>query len=366
MNRLRSKLEQNLGWAVLLALAVGCLIVLRPFVSALLWAIVLSVSSWPFYRRLVRWVGNRRSLAAVLMTLAMVLVLVLPFVIVGATLADNVKDLTAAARKWVDRGPPLPPAWLAKVPMVGQQAAAYWQSLAQDTAKLWSEAERFIQPVSAWVLKVSLALGAGLLELVLSVFIAFFLFRDGVFVGQRLTASVERIGGDRGLYLLAVAVKTIRGVVYGILGTALAQAVMAGILRLGRASRRHGPGLAAGRHLALYPGLDGLGHLHAHLGPGGREPRQHRQTLAHQPGQRNALRADLLWRGGWGAGLRVHRRLSGAYAPGGRVPAGGGMVCQPGRRTRSGQAIPKGTSQPSRGLIDLNSPDVLSVDAQVT
>ena len=43
MNPLRSKLEQNLGWAVLLALVAGCLFVLRPFVSALLWAVVLSL-----------------------------------------------------------------------------------------------------------------------------------------------------------------------------------------------------------------------------------------------------------------------------------------------------------------------------------
>src|SRR5271165_5630695 len=90
MNRVRSKLEQNLGWAVLVVLAVGCLVVLRPFVSALLWAVVLSFTSWPIYRRLLRLLGNRRTLAALVMTLAMVLILLLPFVIVGLSLADNV------------------------------------------------------------------------------------------------------------------------------------------------------------------------------------------------------------------------------------------------------------------------------------
>ena len=126
-------------------------------------------------------------------------------------------------------GPPAPPEWLAKVPVVGAQATAYWQSLAADTAKLWTEAQRFIEPVSSWLLKVGLALGAGVIELALSIFIAFFLFRDGVAVGQRLTAAIERIGGERGGHLLTVAGKTVRGVVYGILGTALAQAVVAGI-----------------------------------------------------------------------------------------------------------------------------------------
>ena len=229
MIRLRSRLEQNLGWAILLALVVGCLVVLRPFASALLWAVVLSFSSWPIYGRLLRLLGNRRTVAALLMTLGMVLILLLPFLVVGLSLADNVKDLTQVTRHWIAEGPPAPPKWLAKVPAFGTKAAAYWQNLAADTAKLWAAAQRFIEPVSAWLLMVGLALGAGVIELALSIFIAFFLFRDGVAVGQRLTAAIERIGGERGAHLLTVAGKTVRGVVYGILGTALAQAVMAGL-----------------------------------------------------------------------------------------------------------------------------------------
>ena len=161
MIRQRSKLEQNLGWAVLLALVVGCLIVLRPFVSALLWAVVLSSTSWPVYRRLLGWLGNRRTLAALLMTLGMVLILLLPFLIVGLTLADNVKELTQATRHWIAGGPPAPArrGW-PRCRSSGQQAADYWQDLAADTAKFWAEAQRFIEPVSAWLLKVGLALGA--------------------------------------------------------------------------------------------------------------------------------------------------------------------------------------------------------------
>src|ERR1039457_3678999 len=104
MIRLRSRLEQNLGWAILLALVVGCLVVLRPFASALLWAVVLSFSSWPIYGRLLRLLGNRRTVAALLMTLAMVLIVLLPFLIVVPTLADNVKEFTTAARRWTEEG----------------------------------------------------------------------------------------------------------------------------------------------------------------------------------------------------------------------------------------------------------------------
>ena len=43
-----------------------------------------------------------------LLLLGMILVMLLPFLIVGATRADNVKDLTATARTWLDAGPPAP------------------------------------------------------------------------------------------------------------------------------------------------------------------------------------------------------------------------------------------------------------------
>jgi len=229
MTPLAQKLERNLGWIVLIVLLSGCLFVMRPFVSALLWAVVLCFSSWPIYRRVLKMFGNRRTLAALAMTLAMVLVVLLPFLIVGVTLADNVKELTTAVRHWIGAGPPNPPAWLGKLPVVGQQAAEYWQSLAADSAKLLQAAQRLIEPVSSWILKIGLALGSGLMELSLSIFIAFFLFRGGVAAAERVTMGVERIGGERGKHLLTIAGNTVRGVVYGILGTALAQAVMAGI-----------------------------------------------------------------------------------------------------------------------------------------
>jgi len=224
-----ARLERNLGWIALLLLLIGCLLVLRPFASALLWAVVLCVSSWPLYQRLLKLLRGRRTWAALLVALGMILVMLLPFFVVGVTLADNVKELTARARTWLDSGPAAPPAWLAKVPAVGQQATERWQSLATDSAKLLEATKRFIEPVGTWLLMGSVAIGSGLLRLALSNFIAFFLFRDGLALGERLTTSVQRIGGERGLHLLKVATNTVRGVVYGILGTGLVQALMAGI-----------------------------------------------------------------------------------------------------------------------------------------
>jgi predicted PurR-regulated permease PerM len=66
-------------------------------------------------------------------------------------------------------------------------------------------------------------------EVGLSVFLAFFIFRDGGAAAERLRTGINRIAGDRGKHLLEVAGNTVRGVVYGILGTALVQAIFAGL-----------------------------------------------------------------------------------------------------------------------------------------
>lgn len=229
MTNLTVRIERNLGWIVLSIVVVGCLLVLLPFVSALLWAVVLCFSTWPLYQRLLKWLHGRKTLAAATMTLAMMLVVLAPFLVIGITLADSVKELAAVARHSLETGPPEPPAWVGKIPLVGPSASAYWASLIADTGKLVQEIRRFIEPASAWLLKIAIVLGGGLLELTLSIFVAFFLFRDGVSAAQRLIMAVERIGGEQGRHLLTVAGNTVRGVVYGILGTALVQAVMAGI-----------------------------------------------------------------------------------------------------------------------------------------
>ena len=223
------RLERTLSVVVLVLLLLGCLIVIRPFVSTLLWAVVLSYSAWPVYRRVLKLVGGRRTVAASLMTLGAALILLAPFLVVGFTLADNVKALTAASQKWIAGGLPDAPAWLNRVPVVGPQATSYWQNLAGDSEKLLPELQRVLQPMSNWILSGGLKLGRGLVDLAMSILIAFFLYRDGGGLAERLTKAVERIDGERGRRLLELAGHTVRSVVNGILGTALVQGVMAGI-----------------------------------------------------------------------------------------------------------------------------------------
>ena len=227
--RLSERFEFIAGLALLVLLAVGCLIVLRPFFSAILWALILSFSTWPIYTRLLARLGNRETLASVLMTFGVALVLVAPLAFLGATLADHVAGVIEVVRVLLDEGLPEAPAWLPNVPLFGTDLFKEWQHLAGSEAEFRAAVDPYVAQARTWALRSGANIGQGVIELTLSVLICFFFYRDGRDAAVHLHSGVRRVAGDRAQHLLDVAGSTIKGVVYGIMGTAFAQGMLAGI-----------------------------------------------------------------------------------------------------------------------------------------
>jgi predicted PurR-regulated permease PerM len=107
------------------------------------------------------------------------------------------------------------PAWVADISLVGHRLHTAWQGLTDDSARLTTPLQRLVVPASTWLLSQGVALGAGVLSLILSVLLLFFLYRDGATLATRLQEVTGRIAGARAQQLLNLAVGTIRGVVYG-------------------------------------------------------------------------------------------------------------------------------------------------------
>jgi predicted PurR-regulated permease PerM len=225
----QTRIEQGIAVIVLIAIVIGCFLVLRPFLSALLWALILCCTTWPAFNHLRRAIGGSATLASLAMTLVIALVLLAPFVIVGLTLAENANQLLEYGKRFVEQGPPEPPAWVAQIPLIGERLQTYWAGFTHDTTALVEELRKYIEPLRNFALAGGGALAEGLLLLTLSIFIAFFLYRDGETLATRLNNAVGRISGERGQHLVGLAGNTMRGVVYGIIGTAIAQGVIAAI-----------------------------------------------------------------------------------------------------------------------------------------
>ena len=271
------------GWAALILLLAGSFFVLKPFLTALTWAIILTYTLHPLQRIFTRWFRGSRTLAACLVTLTVTVVFTGPVVLIGVSLAQDGKDLAVATRNWFMAAPEQAPAWVRGMPVVGDELDGYWNGFAEDRKRWMAQLDEALKtppprpkivvetedglmlreapppprkPVAAeegaeaetaeesphivvllgkvllWaksgLIAAGLAVGQGVTQFLLSAFLAFFLLRDALELSQRLSVAVERLAGQRGQHLIKVAGNTVRGVIYGILGTAIAQAVVAG------------------------------------------------------------------------------------------------------------------------------------------
>ena len=226
-SELRRLLDRIAAFAVLAVLFAGTVLVLRPFFSPLLWGAVLSFSTWPAHRRLRTALGGRRSAAALLMTLALAGAFVLPLALVGTSLAGNARMLVEGAVRWLERGPPGPPAWLEGLPVLGPSIASYWREIATSPERILPLLQPLLGPLRDLAVAGGVTVGSALAQMSMAVLAAFFFYRDGERIGAHVRAISVRILGARAAHFLEVTETTVRGIVYGTVGTAIVQAALA-------------------------------------------------------------------------------------------------------------------------------------------
>src|SRR3954451_21119507 len=96
--------ERAAALTCLLILAIGVFLVMRPFLSALLWGTILTISTWPLHVRLTRALGGRTGASAALLTLAACAVFLIPLALLGHNLAENVAQLAINLQEWRSNG----------------------------------------------------------------------------------------------------------------------------------------------------------------------------------------------------------------------------------------------------------------------
>lgn len=212
---------------VALLLAVGCWLVLQPFFSAILFAGVIAVSTWPGYRWLQRRLGHRNTVSAALACVIVMILTVGPAILIGASVGDAVSWLLKIYDRWTHGGMPQAPDWLRDIPLIGSWVQDYWSRISSGQAQAPELANYFAEQVRSLVLNSGRAIGNGIVQIVLSVIVLFFLYQNGERLGTRIATLAGRIGGNLAPQLLTTSQITVVSVMVGILGTALAQAMVA-------------------------------------------------------------------------------------------------------------------------------------------
>lgn len=220
-------LHQYAQLAAVVIIVVGCYLVLYPFIPALLFAAVVCSATWPLYVRLRKALWGRPALAAMTMTLLLIVLVIGPTVLLAINLADSVTALVETGKAMLTGGPIKSPAWVQDIPVVGELLADYWQRLASSGDSLATQWKGLLEPARNLLVGTGRAAGEGLLQLALASFIGFFFYRDGEALMLAMRKALDKLAGGLGNELLETIDNTVTGVIHGIFGTALAQALVA-------------------------------------------------------------------------------------------------------------------------------------------
>jgi predicted PurR-regulated permease PerM len=222
--------RSTIGVLAIVTLIALTIWVLQPFLASTIWASMIVIATWPVMTRVQGWLWGSRAAATTVMTLALLLLLVVPLTLVIGTIAANADGLIKWASTMQTFTMPAPPDWLARIPLVGEPIVEGWQRLAASRlADLASTAAPYVMAAVIWIAGTLQGFALLTLQFLLTVGIAGVMYAKGEQAGDALLKFGRRLAGDHGDHVIRLAGQAIRGVALGVVVTACAQATFAGV-----------------------------------------------------------------------------------------------------------------------------------------
>ena len=229
------KTQGEIGRITLVVLFIGALIaasfwILRPFLGAIIWAVMIVVSTWPLMRAAQKRLGGRRWAAVTVMSVILLLILIVPLSLAIGTIVANVDDIVDWAKRVSAFRLGDPPSWLAGLPVVGERAVRLWQEVAAQGAEgVAARIAPYASALAAWFVAEMGSFGALFIQFLLTVIAAAVLYAQGEAAADWVLRFGARLGGDPGEGAVRLSGQAIRGVALGVVVTALVQSLIGGI-----------------------------------------------------------------------------------------------------------------------------------------
>jgi len=223
--------EQDLARIVLSVIVIGGLMaatfwVLHPFLGAIIWAVMIVVATWPPMLKVERMAGGRRWAAVTVMSLALLLVLVVPLSAAIGTVVGHSDDILGWVKGLRAYDIPSPPAWLEALPLAGPRLASAWREAAAQGIEVITP---YASDVTRWFVAQLGNFGALFLQLLLTIIASGVLYAYGEDAADWALRFGSRLGGERGAAAVRLSGQAIRSVARGVVVTAVVQALIGGI-----------------------------------------------------------------------------------------------------------------------------------------
>jgi predicted PurR-regulated permease PerM len=222
--RTRLVVERAIILVLVAGLLAGVVQILRPFATAILFGGALAVAVWPLRMALVR-TGIRRGLCAALLLFASLVLIVGPVLALAPSLTRQVTQGLHLAHEFLIAHPPAP-AWLERVPLVGHDLTALWSRAAGGRSELRELLAPYAEAISTLVISAVQALSASAVQLLLSLIVATMLWTSGDKLAATLRDVLLRLAGAPATRALDAVAGAVRGVAYGVVGTAALQGAL--------------------------------------------------------------------------------------------------------------------------------------------
>jgi predicted PurR-regulated permease PerM len=207
-------------------LVIGCLLILHPFIPLIMWGIIIAIASYPTFQKLQRALRGRGGLAAILWTLLLLAVLILPIFLMAQSLVEGIRPLAMGLKDGTLTIPP-PPDRIAHWPIIGPPLVRAWGMASTNFTDAVMRFTPQIRSVLPGILSASAGIGFTVLQFFLSVLVSGVLLANARAAADVTRSLANRLFGDRGPEFEQLVGATIRSVTFGILGVALIQSALA-------------------------------------------------------------------------------------------------------------------------------------------
>jgi len=222
--------RSTLAVLCIVLLIATCLWILQPFLFALGWAVMIVIATWPFMLSVQKGCWNKRWVAVVVMSLALILLLVLPLSFAVLTIVDKGGDLIVLLKSLKTVRIAAPPDWFEKVPFISHTLIERWQQLSMiSPQELSDKLAPHVNTTLKWFVGQVGHIGMLVVQCLLMIILSAVLYAQGEKAADLVCSFGRRLAGDRGQAAAILSAAAIRSVAIGIVGTAIIQSALGGI-----------------------------------------------------------------------------------------------------------------------------------------
>jgi predicted PurR-regulated permease PerM len=205
-----------------------CFSIVRPFITVMVWGIIIAIGVYPVYAWLKKLVGQREKMAATVFALIALAVIIAPSYWLASSAIDGVQQVTEQFEAGTLTVPP-PPDDVADWPLVGASIHKLWSQASTNLSGTIAAMEPQLRETGAEVFSAAAGVAGGVLNFIISILIAT-AFLANADAGERAAKTVfERIAGAGGSKLADLAKDTVNSVVRGVLGVGVITSFTAGL-----------------------------------------------------------------------------------------------------------------------------------------